>query len=417
MLGDNARRGAANSTKADDADANFCHHFVECADLEFQANKKPLRLHRSIIQGDELTWGPLSMLLSAPTAPRNTLLSEVSFTNITKVTPLNCKFRFDCAILHSEARGKETMVEGRAISITTPVFSVIIAVYNDWIALDHCLGSLAQQKQCPAFEVIVVDDGSSEAAPERIREWTHHLPLTIIAQSHAGIPTARNRGIQISKASVLLFVDADSRTQENCLAALAATIAESPQHDCFQLRLIGDCSERMGRAEELRLRSFQQHMLQPDGRIRYLNTAGFAIRRSRVNVEAGLFDPVALRAEDTLLLADLLERGEFPLFIAHATVKHAIPLSFMQCLVKDLRSAYLKAKTYDIIAAKGVRIRMSHRERLKMLSSMWKIAGQDSIGRSAWFILVARQTVQRIASFGYGSLGIRPKSPSSTNSV
>jgi hypothetical protein len=173
----------------------------------------------------------------------------------------------------------------------------------------------------------------------------------------------------------------------------------------------------MGRAEELRLRAFQQQMLQSDGRIRYLNTAGFAIRRTRVKIEAGLFDPVALRAEDTLVLANLLQRGELPLFVANATVQHAIPLSFMRCLVKDLRSAYLEAKTYDIIAAKGVRIRMSHPERLRMLSSMWKIAGQDSIGRSAWFVLVARQTVQRIVSLGYGFLGIRPKSPSSTNSV
>lgn len=51
----------------------------------------------------------------------------------------------------------------------------------------------------------------------------------------------------------------------------------------------------MGRAEELRLRVFQEHMLLPDGRIRYLNTAGFAIRRARVKIEVGLFDPVALR--------------------------------------------------------------------------------------------------------------------------
>jgi hypothetical protein len=73
VLGDNARRGAANCTKADDADANFCHHFVKRADLEFQVKKKPLRLHHSIIQKDELTWGPLSMLLSAPNAAANTL--------------------------------------------------------------------------------------------------------------------------------------------------------------------------------------------------------------------------------------------------------------------------------------------------------------------------------------------------------
>jgi len=312
---------------------------------------------------------------------------------------------------------EEDAVEHQPISTAAPVFSIIIAVHNDWIALDACLQSIEQQTDAPSFEVIVVDDGSIEVAPEGIREWTRHLPLTIVRQSHAGIPSARNRGIQVSKGSVLLFVDADSRTQTGCLAALATTIADSPQHDCFQLRLVGDCSGPVGRAEELRLRTFQEFMLQPDGRIRYLNTAGFAIRRTRVNIDEGLFDPVALRAEDTLLLANLMQRDELPLFVANATVQHAIPLSLMRCVLKDMRSAYLEGRTDDIIAAKGVRIRLRHRERLRMLAKMWKIAGQDSIGRSAWFVLAARHTLRRIVSLVYGCLGIRPKAKSSTNSA
>src|ERR1700722_8954012 len=105
------------------------------------------------------------------------------------------------------------MVQGQAISVTAPVFSIIIAVYDDWIALDNCLRSLSQQKLGPTFEVIVVDDGSSVAAPERFHEWTHQLPLTIVRQSHAGIPSARNRGIQISKGSGLLFEAAAPRAQ------------------------------------------------------------------------------------------------------------------------------------------------------------------------------------------------------------
>jgi glycosyltransferase involved in cell wall biosynthesis len=307
------------------------------------------------------------------------------------------------------------MVEYQPISTTMPLLSIIIAVYNDWIALDPCLRSLAQQMQGPGFEVIVVDDGSSEAAPEVIRQWVQCLPLTIVRQAHSGISAARNRGIQISRGSVLLFTDADCRTQVGCLTALAATITDSLQHNCFQLHLIGDCSRQVGRAEELRLRTFQEHMLQPDGRIRYLNTAGFAIRRARVNIEAGLFDPVARRAEDTLLLANLMQAGELPLFVADATIQHTIPLSLIECFRKDIRSAYLEGRTYDIIASKGVRIRVSHQERLRVLLSMWKIAGQHSIGRSAWFVLVARQTLQRIVSFGYGCLRIRPKAKISTN--
>jgi hypothetical protein len=154
----------------------------------------------------------------------------------------------------------------------------------------------------------------------------------------------------------------------------------------------------VGRAEALRLLTFQKHMLQADGCIRYLNTAGFAIRHAKADVETGVFDPTALRAEDTLLLANLMQAGKLPLFVPDAIVEHAIPLSFVGCLRKDIRSAYLERPAYDIIASKGVRIRLTHRERLQLLGAMWRTAGQDSIGRSAWFVLVIRQAFQRMMS-------------------
>ncbi len=285
------------------------------------------------------------------------------------------------------------MFEYQPISTTMPLFSIIVGVYNDWIALDLCLRSLAQQTHGQKFEVIVVDDGSSEAAPEVIRQWVRCLPLTIVRQSHAGISAARNRGIQISRGSVLLFVDADCRCQTNCLAALGSTIAASPQYNCFQLRLSGECSRSVGRAEELRLTTLQNHMLQPNGCIRYLNTAGFAIRRSSVQIESGLFDPVALRAEDTLLLANLMQRGELPFFVADAKIQHDIQLSLLECFRKDIRSAFLEERTYDLIASRGIRIRMNHRDRLSMLWSMWKTSGQPSIGRSGWFVLTVRRAL------------------------
>ncbi|MGC2793716.1 MAG: glycosyltransferase family A protein, partial [Candidatus Sulfotelmatobacter sp.] len=261
------------------------------------------------------------------------------------------------------------MIQSEQDSLASPLFSVVIPVYDDWIPLDQCLQSLARQKNAPPFEVILVDDGSVEAAPEFIRTSSHSYPLIVIRQSHSGIPSARNQGIRASKGAVLLFIDADCRLQTNCMAALSSTIARSPQHDCFQLRLVGNCSNLVGRAEELRLITFQEHMLQPDGRIQYLNTAGFAMRRTRADIDTGVFDPVALRAEDTLLLANLMQNGKLPLFAPEAIVEHDIPLSLMACFWKDVRSVYLEGKAYNIIASKGVRIRVTHWERLRLLSA------------------------------------------------
>jgi hypothetical protein len=148
-----------------------------------------------------------------------------------------------------------------------------------------------------------------------------------------------------------------------------------------------------------------------------LNTAAFAVRRGKLDAQEGLFDPAALRGEDTLLLANLIQRGDLPLFVPHATVQHAIPLTFIGGLRKDIRSAYLEGRTYDIIESKGVRVRMGNRERLRLLWSTWKVSGQDSIGRSAWFVLVARQSLQRVISLIYRLFRIRTKSHGGASST
>jgi glycosyltransferase involved in cell wall biosynthesis len=282
-----------------------------------------------------------------------------------------------------------------------PLFSIIIGTYNDWTALGPCLHSLTQQKDGPDFEVIVVDDGSDETAPEVIRQWAECLPLIVMSRPHAGVSSARNYGVQNSHGAILLFADADSRLRPNCLSALASTIATSLAHNYFQLRLVGDGVGIAGRAEALRLMTLQKQLLGSDGCIRYLNTAGFAIRRSAVDINRGVFDPSAIRGEDTLLLAELIQRGELPFFVTEAIVEHHVPLSLMECLRKGIRSALLESRTFDVIASKGIRIRMTHRDRLRMLWSMWKASAEPSIGRSAWFALTMRQSLERAISFIY----------------
>jgi cellulose synthase/poly-beta-1,6-N-acetylglucosamine synthase-like glycosyltransferase len=284
-----------------------------------------------------------------------------------------------------------------------PFFSIIIAVYNDWALLNQCLSTLAQQKGSD-FEVVLVDDGSAEAAPEYILDWRRSFPLRVSRRPHQGIPAARNYGIKISEGPILVFMDADCRPQIDCLSALASAISNAPSQDSFQMRLIGDCSNLVGRAEELRLIETQKILLQEDGRIRYLNTAGFAIRRTLVDVKRGLFEPAALRAEDTLLLVRLIQSEQLPLFVGTAVVQHTIPLTFLQCLRKDVRSAFLEARTFRVIASLGGRVRVNNRVRVRILWSTWKTSATHSIGRSAWFVLVTRQTLQRSISFAYWCL-------------
>src|ERR1700730_17695085 len=295
---------------------------------------------------------------------------------------------------------------------TTRLFSILIGVHNDWGPLEKCLRSLEGQTDCPPFEVIVVDDGSDDEAPEPIVQFHKCYPLKLVRQSHTGIAAARNRGILNSTGSILVFTDADCRFRPNCLAALDVAISDARLHSYFQLHLTGDCFNLVGRAEDLRLIALQQQTLQPNGSIRYLNTAGFAVRRERVNINGALFEPGILRGEDTLLLATLMQRGELPLFIATAMVQHSVTVSLREYFVKAVRATWLEAKTYEIIAAKGVQVRMDHWERVNTLFSMWKIARPNSIGRTAWFVVVVRQLLQRAVGFLYRLA--KPYTPEST---
>jgi len=281
------------------------------------------------------------------------------------------------------------------ISAAAPRFSIIISVYNDWGPIQECLRSLSQQAGAPEFDVVIVDDGSDEPAPPAIRQWGGRYPLNIVRQAHAGIATARNFGVRNARGSVFVFTDADCLLDTSCLSSLAVAITNFPQNDCFQLRITGDDANLLRRAEKLRLAALQNRALQPDGRIRYLNTSGFAIRRSRAAKQTELFLPGMLRGEDTLLLANLIEAGELPLFVGDAVVVHAVSMSFWSCLQKDFLGAWREGQAYEIAAARGVRIRMTQKDRLGMLVDTWKTARDPSIGRLAWFVLIARQALQR----------------------
>lgn len=277
--------------------------------------------------------------------------------------------------------------------------SIIIPTYNDWTPLHDCLRSLCQQHEAPAFEVIIVDDGSREPAPESIREFSRLCPLTVLRQEHAGVSAARNHGMRCATAALCLFTDADCRLHPECLARLYSGTTKFPEHNAFQLHIVGNCSNIVARAEHLRLTGLQDQLLERDGRIRYLNTAGFAIRRSSVEKES-IFDCRALRAEDTMLLADLIDRGELPHFLDDAIIEHTIPLSLIECLRKDIQSAFIEVPTYKLIAAKGIRLRMRPSGRLGVLLSMWRKSRQPSIGRLAWGVAMLRQVVQRLVSIG-----------------
>src|SRR3954447_12678138 len=91
-----------------------------------------------------------------------------------------------------------------------PRLSVVIPSYNRRAALARCLAALAVQTAEPsAFEVVVVLDGSTDGSDALLAGLDPPHALRFETQPNRGVAAARNRGIALAAAPLVLFLDDD----------------------------------------------------------------------------------------------------------------------------------------------------------------------------------------------------------------
>lgn len=90
-----------------------------------------------------------------------------------------------------------------------PALSLVVPVYNVAPFLDQFLGSIVAQ-DLNDIEVIIVDDGSTDACPDIIaRHAASHPQLRTVWQENGGLSSARNTGIDLARGEYLAFADSD----------------------------------------------------------------------------------------------------------------------------------------------------------------------------------------------------------------
>lgn len=101
-----------------------------------------------------------------------------------------------------------------------PKVSIVVASYNGARTLQACLESLLQLNY-PDYEVILVDDGSTDITPTLA---SHYKSVRYISQPNRGLSAARNTGISAAEGEVIAYTDSDCRADDDWLYYLIADL-------------------------------------------------------------------------------------------------------------------------------------------------------------------------------------------------
>jgi glycosyltransferase involved in cell wall biosynthesis len=112
-------------------------------------------------------------------------------------------------------------------AVATPALSVIVPVYNSRAELEQCLAALAKSEY-DDFEVLVVDDGSTEPIEPLTRAYGFGY---MRIDGPGGPARARNRGVEHARGRYLVFVDADVCVHSDTLTLFADVFARDPTVD------------------------------------------------------------------------------------------------------------------------------------------------------------------------------------------
>lgn len=103
-----------------------------------------------------------------------------------------------------------------------PVVSIVLCTWNRATLLGDALAALVDQRDAPAHEVIVVDNGSSDATCEVARRSAaRHAHVRCLTEPRRGLSHARNRGVAEACGGIVAFTDDDVRVPDSWVRAMA----------------------------------------------------------------------------------------------------------------------------------------------------------------------------------------------------
>lgn len=104
-------------------------------------------------------------------------------------------------------------------------YSIVVAVFNRPDEMDELLESLASQTY-QDFEVVVVEDGSTNPSQEVCFKWKNQLQILYVVKENGGPGPARNYGCTLAQGAVFIYLDSDCTVPPNWLHVIDTEMEE-----------------------------------------------------------------------------------------------------------------------------------------------------------------------------------------------
>ena len=103
--------------------------------------------------------------------------------------------------------------------------SIIIPIYNAASYINTCLNSIIKQEWLPReYELVIVDDGSTDNSRQIIASWFKRLPIVLLTQENKKQAAARNKALDKASGEYILFIDIDDTLEPDMVKNLYRSI-------------------------------------------------------------------------------------------------------------------------------------------------------------------------------------------------
>ncbi|MCX6799370.1 MAG: glycosyltransferase [Candidatus Diapherotrites archaeon] len=220
--------------------------------------------------------------------------------------------------------------------------SVIIPAFNAEKTLRQCLESTERQEFRGEFEIIVVDDGSTDST---IRIAGEFKKVRVVKQKHAGPAVGRDNGAKHAKGGIIIFVDSDCIADKNWLAEMLAPFGNK---EVAGVQGIYKCRQKELIARMTQLEIEERYIKMAKSKyIDFIGSYSAGYRKSVFEEMKG-FDtsfPMA-SGEDTDLSFRIHAAGYKMVFNKKAFVYHTHPTTLKKYLKVKFYRAFWRTKIY-----------------------------------------------------------------------